>query len=437
MKRIIAQSSLQQHDFVVNREIGLYSRKNGLVQNFYQKDLSNHFGCVNALNFSGNQDFFLSGGDDRSVLMWKTSEALLKKRPEAMKMDSEHISNIFAVEFNCNGNIAYSGGNDCILFAHDCSTGKLIRSYTITCPVFDVDAHVNSSALLASSEGNGSVEFFDVRDKSSESILHIELSSRHERVYTGRYNPAVPNQFLIASSRDLQVHDLRFLTRKDVYKGLLSTPLQNNVMFANWNSKGTGVIALEAGHYPIYYDLMEKNVVRLLDDCYSNYHTVKSADLIDDRYFVSGSDTFDLFIWDLEKKEEERGCQKASSFKDYVVKSSDHKLEGHRSIVNNVCYSSFNDILISSGVEKIVKVWCPYAVLNSYKEPNKREIGSLAGFLRADSDEGEDIETLLYFDSLLMDPGMDLFNEELNFDDDEDSSDSNNVYKTNQAQEVS
>ncbi len=72
------------------------------------------------------------------------------------------------------------------------------------------------------------------------------------------------------------------------------------------------------------------------------------------KYICSGSDDFCVYVW---KNIQNNNETTSNNF---------HlKLKGHRSIVNQVRYHSKFHLLISSGVEKIIKVWTPYKLENS------------------------------------------------------------------------
>jgi len=95
-------------------------------------------------------------------------------------------------------------------------------------------------------------------------------------------------------------------------------------------------------------------------------------------------------------------------------------LQGHRSIVNQVRFNSANHMLISAGVEKILKVWSPFPIPGGYSNKdvcpgNARQLyshGDYLGFIRygglpLSHDEydnrstEEDPRMLAFFDSLI------------------------------------
>ncbi|KAJ3216931.1 hypothetical protein HDU67_008750 [Dinochytrium kinnereticum] len=82
----------------------------------YMRELKAHYGCVNALAFSGDGRFLASGGDDTRVLIWPILE--LDDRLAPTGCYTGHDSNIFCVGFGSDPNTFYSCGNDGLLIRH-------------------------------------------------------------------------------------------------------------------------------------------------------------------------------------------------------------------------------------------------------------------------------------------------------------------------------
>lgn len=80
---------------------------------------SGHTGCVNALEFSGDEQLLLSGlslflqelnfsifkgGDDGGVDLWHVNEFISREEPKPKRiMKSRHYSNIFSLGFTLDG----------------------------------------------------------------------------------------------------------------------------------------------------------------------------------------------------------------------------------------------------------------------------------------------------------------------------------------------
>jgi len=123
--------------YIQKRELGSKFREDKIFvreklatdKHLHKKDLLAHFGCVNAVEFSGEGSLLVSGGDDRRVLLWQVDKAItdnVKYNPVAM--EAEHRSNIFCLGFDSDNTRIYSGGNDEQVIVHDMITKKPLDS---------------------------------------------------------------------------------------------------------------------------------------------------------------------------------------------------------------------------------------------------------------------------------------------------------------------
>lgn len=110
----------------------------------YKKTLLAHYGCINALEFSPDGSFFVSGsdlfitlffvysnrpfiilypgGDDKRVLIWKLSNCMNKVVHCPPALAAEHRSNIFCLAVTKDCSMVLSGGNDEQVIVHDLKT---------------------------------------------------------------------------------------------------------------------------------------------------------------------------------------------------------------------------------------------------------------------------------------------------------------------------
>jgi hypothetical protein len=67
--------------------------------------------------------------------------------------------------------------------------------------------------------------------------------------------------------------------------------------------------------------------------------------------------------------------------------------------VNHIRYSSQQNIIVSSGVEKKIKCWTPFDIWDSYKDPIRRQMGTAYSVVSGELDSiEEDLFTLYQFD---------------------------------------
>ncbi|PAV70719.1 hypothetical protein WR25_05356 [Diploscapter pachys] len=366
-------------------------------EQLYQKDVLGHTGCVNSIEFNPAEDILASGGDDMRVLLWRVTDLMCDKQPKPLQtMQQKHNSNIFAHQFSTDGREVYSGGNDGIFLAHDIETNIVLDRID-----FDGSGDKNGYAVYNISANKALINY----------CLLVAFISQF---YSGQYNPAYTSLFAIAAGPNgLLIYDLRNPKKPLMDSKFFSGLADQQTIYAGWNPTGTGLAALISHKEPVYIDLVESRAVRLCDETYSNQHTIKSLEFINDRQIITGSDHFQLFLWDIPEGD---GKQKTEGiFSMQTVRSASSILKGHRSIANHVRYSDRNKLLVSCGVEKLIKkenelfeCWHSIEMFGSYLKPRLRRLmendertsGRTRG-RREDSVE-EDLGMLLYFDELVM-----------------------------------
>ena len=67
---------------------------------------------------------------------------------------------------------------------------------------------------------------------------------------------------------------------------------------------------------------------------------------------MSGSDDFNVYIWEVPDDLDDESVSIITVRRAFMV------LQGHRSIVNQVRFNTATNMLVSAGVEKVLKVCC-------------------------------------------------------------------------------
>lgn len=127
-------------------------------------------------------------------------------------------------------------------------------------------------------------------------------------------------------------------------------------MNVRFSGLGHQVLALRRRLPPILYNTCSPVAVcQFYHQDYYNSCTMKSCCFAgdNDEYVLSGSDDFNLYVWRLADANSEATNQWIDTYQ--MV------LYGHRSIVNQVRYNAQRCVLASSGVEKVIKLWTPFA----------------------------------------------------------------------------
>ncbi|KAL3874283.1 hypothetical protein ACJMK2_037322 [Sinanodonta woodiana] len=327
-----------------NRTDYLLRERLALTETLYSKNLKGHFGCVNAIEFSnGNGEILASGGDDRRVLLWNVEKAISNiGKPAVLK--GEHNSNIFCLAFDNQNKTIFSGGNDKQVISHDIETGQTKDVFFHEDSVYGLSTDPVNCNVFASACDDGRILIYDTR--LSDPFCLANYTSSMQSVM---YNPMEPRLLATANAREgVGLWDIRrprsCLLR---YGGSF---VQQSCMSVRINQSGDQIIALRRRLPPVLYKINSPLTACEFDHSgYYNSCTMKSCCFAGDKdqYILSGSDEFNLYMWRIPDDLSER----------LYIHSAHLVLKGHRSIVNQVRFNPQNHLIVSSGVEKIVKVW--------------------------------------------------------------------------------
>lgn len=320
---------------------------------FYRKDLRGHYGCVNAIEFSNDGGRWIaSGGDDRRILLWDVEKALDSKGSPAV-MRGQHHSNIFCLAFDNSNTKIFSGGNDEQVIVHDVQSGETINIFLHQDALYGLSVDPLNDNVFASACDDGRVLIFDIRQPPSEDpfeLARFDGNPMHAVVY----NPLDSRLLATANAKQgITLWDIRKPKSALKFYGAK----QESCMSVRFSSSGDRLLGLRRRLSPVLYEIhSELPAMQFYSDNYYNSCTMKSCSFAGsrDQYVLSGSDDFCLYMWKIpDEIPEDRWSRKA----DFV-------LSGHRSIVNQVRYNADSCIIISSGVEKIIKAWSPFRISN-------------------------------------------------------------------------
>lgn len=327
----------------------LLRQRIALAQDLHWKDLKGHFGCVNAIEFShGSGELIASGGDDRRVLVWQVEKMLSDIGTPAV-MKGEHNSNIFCIAFDLDNKTAFSGGNDEQVVVHDIQTGETKDVFPHEDAVYGLSADPTNPSVFASACDDGRLLIYDTRDSTTDPFCVANYTSSMHSVM---YNPVEPRLLATANAKEgVGLWDVR--KPKSCILRYGGGYVQQSCMSVRFNQRGDQIIALRRRLPPVLYNIHSHMPVCEFDHTgYYNSCTMKSISFAgdNDQYVLSGSDDFNLYMWAIPDDLSER----------LYINSAHMVLRGHRSIVNQVRFNQANHLIISSGVEKIVKVWSPF-----------------------------------------------------------------------------
>jgi len=343
--------------YIQKRELGSRLREEKIFireklatdEQLYKKDLLAHFGCVNAVEFSGDGSLLVSGGDDRRVLLWQLDQAITDNgKYSPVAMEAEHRSNIFCLGFDSGNTRLYSGGNDEQVIVHDMTTRQPLDYFPHEEPVYGLSVHPTNHNLFLTACSDGRVLLYDLRQRVGEDP--VMLAGFSHAFHAVAFNPMEPRLVVTANQKHgIGLWDIRKPERVVLEYGSMGGRQQTS-MYVRWNMTGDRILGLRRRLPPVMYRIEKPGAVAQFDHPgYYNSCTMKSCCFggPDDEYVLSGSDDFNLYMWAVPKEGE---------LTEWVGRAH-HVLQGHRSIVNQVRYNHSRGIIASSGVEKVVKLW--------------------------------------------------------------------------------
>ncbi|XP_059622090.1 DDB1- and CUL4-associated factor 5 [Phlebotomus argentipes] len=329
----------------------IFGERLKVAQNLYRKDLISHTGCVNAIEFSQDGEYMASGGDDRNILLWHLETALAEKQ-KPCRMKNQHLSNIFCLGFNSDNTRIFSGGNDDAVIVHDVSSGETIDVFTHPKPVYGLSIDTTNEQIFATACEDGKLLIFDLR--LSAEVLNV--AKCRAPFHAVMFHP-LDGSFLVSGNakEGAALWDLRRPKTPTIRYGFREDTSQS-CMSVRFNTLGNQILALRRRLPPILYNTLSPDpICQFYHPDYYNSCTMKSCTFAGemDEYVLSGSDDFNLYMWRIGDAD----CTQT----DQWVDTNQVVLYGHRSIVNQVRYNSQKCMIASSGVEKVVKIWMPFA----------------------------------------------------------------------------
>ncbi|KAH9519536.1 DDB1- and CUL4-associated factor 5 [Bulinus truncatus] len=339
------EGNLQSSSFV--KEL-FFGHRLSQSQGLYKLDLRGHYGCVNAIEFSSDGELIASGGDDRRLLLWNVGQAIFDSKAPTV-IDTLHISNINSCCFDADNRKVATGGNDGQVIVHDFNVKQSTAVYGLSDAVYALSPDPINSTIIATASDDGKAQILDTR-MPTDSAPFV-LADLKAAMHSIAYNPMDPRLLATANSKHgLGLWDIRMPFMSLSYKSGVY-----NCMSVRFNSRGDRLLALRRRSSPVLFDIAKMQPMFEFDyKTYYNACTLKSCSFagLNDEFVMSGSDDFCVYLWKIP----------ADVDNNFTQSEPQMILRGHRSIVNQVRYCPQNQFIMSSGVEKLIKVWSPYAL---------------------------------------------------------------------------
>lgn len=392
------------------RDATLYRRKRfDIFQSLYYQDLCAHYGCVNALEFSNDAGMYLaSGGDDKRVLLWNVGLAIQRPNYRPFQMKATHLSNIFCIAFSKDDDNLVSSGNDGQIIVHDIGTCRLVDVFVCEASVYGLSANPVNKYQIAAACEDGAIHIMDTRLSKADGLC---LARRSTAFHSVMFSPVDHHLIASAHARDgMALWDIRSPKKEVLHYG--NKGAKQRAMSARFNKTGNQLLCLRRRQPMALFNINQSTSIAEFDcEGYSNSCTMKSCCFAGDKdqYIVSGSDDFGVYIWKIPEY-----LDKDTK----VIPKASKKLIGHRSIVNQVRFNPDSNILVSCGVEKMVKLWCTESLpfgsgntVTNVEAPRKRyshneyielilESSSMIHDYHTENTQ-EDPKMLAFFDSLV------------------------------------
>ncbi|CAF1210063.1 unnamed protein product [Adineta ricciae] len=466
----LRNESLKCNHWQYNRSKYLQDRFD-ISSQLYCQNGKGHSGCVNALDFSSDGLFLATGGDDKRVLIWNMSETVFNETNRIpIVLSATHLSNIFSIKFDNQNKRIISAGNDEQILVHDIEkqrhgfngdhADELVDVFLESSPVNCISVQPNQNDVFIAATDDGHVHLYDLRSASS-TAEHDQPSLVAAESLDGSFHSCAfhPQQTCLVGTANarqgIELYDIRLskspvlrygVSTSSTTKSSTSGQNENGIegMSVTFNQNGNLLYALRRRLPPVLFKLHQSQAFCQFDaDNYVNLCTMKSGCFVgdQDQYVASGSDDFNVYIWRIPDHDDNhinvQNSSKSHLYSDHFVWNAHMSLQGHRSVVNQVRYSSRLHTIVSSGVEKIIKIWTPYRTRNNHSNSNllvgRQEMYTHRDYLRAVLESGsvhhdssierydEDKRMLAFFDSLLQ---RELGNSHTHSDDDDDDDDS-------------
>lgn len=316
-------------------------------------ELTGHTGCVNALGWSSDDQFIVSGSDDKCINLYN---ALGKDRTPRSRFFTGHQSNIFQSKFMPNQN-----NRKIVSCARDGAV-RLTELDNAGCPVrlsaeeptkvlvkHQLSAHklsfVHGTSVILSAGEDGRIYQIDHREPPRNPILRLD----EKTIYA---IDCQPNGYEFAVCGDFQ--NAKIFDRRNVT--LLGAPerdigvensTNHGITCLRYNHTGTELLISTNDGEIHLMDIKESKVINTYAG-HQNEQTIKGVNFYgrNSEFIVSGSDCGNLYIWD---------SKTASLVNSQLADGS----ELNPGVVNVLEPAKSIPLLATSGLDSEIKLWSP------------------------------------------------------------------------------
>lgn len=196
-------------DTPYNFQAGVRGSLHGVERLEQMGKLSEHFGCINCLNFNQNGKLLASGSDDLKIKIWNWA-----RKKAVATINTSHVSNIFQAKF-----IDYNGYDDGFELVSSDQSGA-IRHYAVTpCGSVRSEKLLHASPRAVHKLGLPSNRPYEVLSAGEDSrVMLIDLRESSARrlvrakcpLYSIACHPLDSNEFCVGGQDQyVRVYDRR------------------------------------------------------------------------------------------------------------------------------------------------------------------------------------------------------------------------------------
>ena len=249
-------------------------------------------------------------------------------------------------------------------------SGEVLRSFEAEANTNEICLHPEDSNIFIAAESSfGAVTQFDLRTPTEQTVLAVPWPSKHTLSHwpnvpnfsSAKFNPVDPIVIVTANLKNgVQLWDTRFPKRCLRHYDSSLKAGRESAMSVEFDYTGRYIAAVRKTDPPVLYHIdRDTCLVEFHEKGYGNTVTRKSVCFAGqkDEFIMTGSEDFNVYLWKVPKLDKNHvGIAKEQQ--------SFLTLRGHRSIVNQACFNRHTAMICSSGVEKIIKMWSPFQMVD-------------------------------------------------------------------------